>query len=176
MTYSTDKCIKLLGYEYELPDEIILIIQKLVVKNYMKECVDYYNCMVYKRGVDYRHRWVVPIYMDEMYSDNRENNINPFRLYLKNTTNFHPWMVGLGYEPRGRIKYQEEIFGLKCISECRYWGNTEQAVRQYRLSLDDYTKAHMVEVMKNHGIKFNKSKKKSDLFNIFIKNKCFNIE
>ena len=38
------------------------------------------------------------------------------------------------------------------------------------------TKAEMVEVMKNHGMKFNKSKKKSDLFNIFIKNKCFAIE
>jgi hypothetical protein len=38
-----------------------------------------------------------------------------------------------------------------------------------KLSLCDLTKPKMVEVMKNHGLKFNKSKKKVELWKIFNK-------
>ena len=171
MTYSTDKCIKLLGYEYELPDEIILIIQKLVVKNKMKECIDDYNRKIHPSC----RALPVPGYPSL--------HINIYRLYLKQT----PRPSGLGgcipMSWRDRLTETIEcwlpennnIYGLKCIVE-NFSLATGQFVWQYRLSLDDYTKADMIEVMKNHGMKFNKSKKKADLFNIFIKNKCFNIE
>ena len=151
MTYSTDKCIKLLGYEYELPDEIILIIQKLVVKNKMKECVDEHEI---KQKYQCRSTGTFGM-----------NQIHTGRLYLRYYIDFtrmsrntYRWSI----LPIPQFD-ANHIFGLYVLCHQLTLG----------ISTDAFYKEHIVEVMKNHGIKFNKSKKKSDLFNIFIKNKCF---
>jgi len=76
--------------------------------------------------------------------------LNPisWRHDLKNTGIRHLW-----------------IGGLKIFTPPRVWrGN----VLGYETEVD-MTKKEIVEVMKGHGMKFNKSKKKSELMSIFIK-------
>tara|TARA_R110001592_G_scaffold9488_6_gene50312 strand:+ start:8137 stop:8643 length:507 start_codon:yes stop_codon:yes gene_type:complete len=168
MTYSTDKCIKLLGYEYELPDEIILKIQKLVVMNKMSDCGDEFwskcrvACVPVHLGCSGQQR----IFSEtaNINSNLYIYNVNRGRLYLKYFANNRPrgnasgwWITPL------LLRERKGIFGMGHFLQHDGMGLWQ-------------TKAEMVEVMKNHGMKFNKSKKKSDLFNIFIKNKCFAIE
>ena len=67
------------------------------------------------------------------------------------------------------ISYENEVYicGMEHNSYGRFNPHTD--LRNNGISIEYVGKKHMVEVMKNHGLKFNKSKKKVELWKIFVK-------
>jgi hypothetical protein len=182
MTYSIDKCVKLLGYEYELPDEIILIIQRMVIHEKFR--INIRNCMCkIHMGVRIRSRTAGGSHQNfhnfneyrespDFYEDgNRSHSINPVRRCLTDP-NYN-----------ARFRSQHDFLNLYGIfgpnryihiieSPCRNLKFMGQDIRSIGgIEMNSILKRDMVEYMKNNGMKFNKSKTKSQLAHIYMNHK-----
>ena len=178
MTYSIDKCVKLLGYEYELPDEIILIIQRMVIDEKFKKSIRACMCKIHM-GVRIRHisGGITPFHKyrekPDFYEDGTYRNRygNPVRRclwkpsWVKFNNNLHNENPNR-YIPRIDNPYYIDVLGMSLSSGFSF--NYDCG-----MELDNILKRDMVEHMKINGMKFNKSKTKPQLFHIFMKHKNF---
>jgi len=171
MTYSIDKCVKLVGYEYDLPDEVILKIQKIITKDNMKYCVNQFNdkylkfVMKRNRGLERAMRYsglssygIAPLY-EYPSEDGYNRSCNDTRFLLEPK---HNSLTFINPEDR----YLLNICGMKTMSVRIEW------VKSSEVDIN-MNKIEMVEHMKNNGMKFNKSKTKPELFHIYINHKNF---
>jgi hypothetical protein len=162
MTYSIDKCVKLLGYEYDLPDEIILKIQKMITKDNMKSCIEQYKGKVFRHFETLHRAGFLNLAMTE---DGHNRSCNYLRFLLKPPHNSLQFIDRYRGEATRPYDARLNIGGMWVRVNNNYINP-----HIYKFGLDNICKQDMVEHMKNNGIKFNKSKKKSELFKIFIKN------
>ena len=177
MTYSIDKCVKLLGYEYELPDEVILMIQRMVIDEKFKKSIRNCMCKIHMgvRIATQTHVFdrfnfgelgpitITPFneYREspDFYEDVRlSHRINPVRRCLKNANGY--------MDKRSPNRYIQHI-----DSPYRDFKFMGQDVCSSHYMLTNILKRDMVEHMKNNGMKFNKSKTKSQLAHIYMNHK-----
>jgi len=142
---SKHSMIKYICENYGVCGDLQELMEKNLVKNNMDKCTEEYKIEKY---IKYRGGGVYIRGRDE---------VNLFRFWK---TYPEIKFCQLGSPSIDRYKDDVNICGMKLDSFIPY---------NMKLDLDSITKKEMVEVMKNHGLKFNKSKKKSELWNIFIK-------
>lgn len=171
MTYSIDKCVKLVGYEYDLPDEVILMIQRMVIDEKFKKSIRDCMCKIHM-GVglllDMELTTTIPFdeyrELPEFYEDGRSCCVNPVRRCLKTADNWYRSACPNRYIRPFEYCYMSRFMGRDL------WGNGNI---ECGIDLYDILKRDMVEYMKNNGMKFNKSKTKSQLAHIYINHKNF---
>ena len=169
MTYSIDKCVKLVGYEYDLPDEVILKIQKIITKDNMKYCVNQFNdkyikfVMEKNRDIERYHMMVFGTLTHHTFKPYEldHDSVNSIRILNSPRRGFQKENLFLIDKFRWKLNFGDM---MPCI---------DVLDGGMIVDLDPIWKKDMVEHMKNNGMKFNKSKRKDQLFNIYIKHKNF---
>ena len=146
------RCLDYIGDKEGLCLDLVEMIQEVLVKKNHKNCVEKYHRVV--EWNDHLERQEInqlrglPHFLRTGKSPKYGLNPISWRHDLKNTGIRHLW-----------------IGGLKMTRESIYEGDRDLG---YQIEFEG-TKKEIVEVMKGHGMKFNKSKKKSELVSIFIK-------
>tara|TARA_R110002051_G_scaffold290469_1_gene353897 strand:- start:111 stop:725 length:615 start_codon:yes stop_codon:yes gene_type:complete len=183
MTYSIDKCVKLLGYEYELPDEVILMIQRMVIDEKFKKSIRNCMCKIHM-GVRIATRLDEPFvnfrrtvyklipfgeYREtpDFYEDGRQWPVrNPVRRCLMNANGYHNKRSPDRYIERIDSSYRNFKFMGQDLCSSDHYGQSD-----FGIEMNSILKRDMVEHMKNNGMKFNKSKTKPQLAHIYMNHK-----